>query len=431
MRSEIKLSGNEGEERVALGCALAFPERALEVFGECDESDFTHFKHQALAKTLSTMAREGVSTDPGTVASRWSKYGFGTLPMDLLADLPDQCPTADIGLESAREVRKLANRRRLQCAVEEAREHLNDPRSQPEEALGMILGCGATAQDVKTYEPADLISNLIERTEERYNAYAQGKRVMGISTGFRQLDNLTDGLQRGELAIFGARPSQGKSAIALNMAADIAIRQGIPVLFISLEMSAYSIARRLAACSGEIPLEQLKTGSMNQSGYQKFLSFGAKLKQSPFHVAYSGNMDMSRVAMLVRQYVMQYDVQVVVVDYLQRVKASGKHEKVTYAVGSVSTALKAIAVSENVAMLCPCQLNRAAAEEAPSLHHLADSGQIERDGDMIALIHFPDRGNAPDRASLIVAKQRDGETGSVEVRWNASYCRFENAGIDS
>jgi replicative DNA helicase len=257
--------------------------------------------------------------------------------------------------------------------------------------------------------------------------------LTGIPTGFADLDKLTDGLQPQELAILGARPSMGKTALALGLAAHAAFRENVPTLFVSLEMSTAAILRRLAAMEAKVPLKGLRAGVLTPPNFPALISFNARLSKAPiwFLDAVSGT-SVGRVMSSVRQHVAEHGVRLVVVDYLQKIRGDERFEKKTYEVASVSSALKGLAVTQNIHVLAAAQLNREPERDkgrSPRLSDLADSGQIERDADLIALLarHSTDKDPTGASATLLVGKQRDGETGLVHLTFNGPYCRFENA----
>jgi replicative DNA helicase len=421
----------EQEERILLGGCLHYgPGLVLELFASLDPVDFWSEQHGCLARVLIGLAQNGLGTDAASVLMKWGELGTGPVPHKLLAELPDLCPTKEAAALALEGVSKASRRRRMILAAAHATEALQDPSKSESEALAGLAEVQVGQRDVVCRSPQDLAQILVNRTQERYDTRGQ---LQGIATGLARLDRKTEGLQKGELFVMGARPSQGKSAIAVNIGAHVAFRLGIPVLFVSLEMSDYALARRLAACQGEVSLAGLRSGELTAQDFSRFQAFSVALAKSSFHLAYAPGIDSGRLSMLIRQYVGQYGVEVVVVDYLQQIRAVGRHEKRTYEVGAASTALKAAAVRNNVAVLAPCQLGRGSEKDnrPPVMSDLADSSQIERDADVISLIHFPDREEEPERAVLIIAKQRDGEVGLVRVRWRPEYVRFEDEPIST
>jgi len=271
-----------------------------------------------------------------------------------------------------------------------------------------------------TLNGAESGGRMMADLERRYEL--KGK-LSGIDTGLPDLNCKTEGLQFGEQAIIGARPSMGKTALGIGIFRDVAMRQKIPALFISLEMSVEAVMRRMLSAEMEIPLRDVRRGNYNEIQMKKFMIFQDRCKKSPMHIidGVSG-IGCREICATIRRMVMQFGTKLVVLDYLQKIKPDIKHEKRTYEIGDVSGKLKAIAVETNVALVTMAQLNRENVQQKgrpPRLSDLADSGQIERDADLVALIH-----RESGKEQLIIAKQRDGEIGIVPVYFDGIHCRF-------
>lgn len=267
---------------------------------------------------------------------------------------------------------------------------------------------------------------MVDDLERRF--LLQGK-LSGISTGFSKFDELTDGLQPGEQTIIAARPSQGKTAISLNILERACFKDRIPTVFVSLEMSIAALMRRLASSWTNIPMSVIRKGSYDQRDFQKFTEFKKMVGKSPvWFIDAVGGIGIGPLCASIRRRVKKDKAKLVMIDYLQKIKPSEKCEKRTYEIGEVSSKLKALAVSTNVSLLTLAQLNRESEKDkgrTPRLSDLADSGQIERDGDTVALIQR-DKTDKNGGTNLIIAKQRDGDIGFVKLTFNAPYCRFEN-----
>lgn len=268
---------------------------------------------------------------------------------------------------------------------------------------------------------------LVRHLEARYEL--QGRRS-GIETGLYQLDAITDGLQAGELSIIGARPSQGKTALATTIVQHACITNKVPTLFITLEMSIAALCRRMLSKYARFGMKDLKSGNFDESDFAKFTTFNAALKNSPLQFVDSiGGTTEAKICGAIKRAVKASGVKLVIIDYLQKIHASGKHEKRTYEVGAVSTALKACAVDTGAAIVALAQLSREPDKQKgrlPQISDLADSAQIERDADLIALLHRDRIENEGRDAKLIIAKQRDGELGTCELNFEGRYASFEN-----
>lgn len=275
-------------------------------------------------------------------------------------------------------------------------------------------------------------ANLLNgHLEQRFTL--QGRRS-GIETGLTQFDSLTDGLQLGELTIIGARPSQGKTSLATTIIDHACLGNKVPTLVVTLEMSIAALCRRILARHCRFPMNDLRSGQFSDGDFERFGVFSLTLSKSPIYFLDSiGGTNSGRVCRAIRRTVKAHGIKLVVVDYLQKIRAVGNYEKRTYEVAEVSTELKAVAVETGVAMLTLAQLNREPDKDKkprpPRVSDLADSSQIERDADTIGLLHR-DREKGGETASLIIAKQRDGEVGICTMAFAGQFASFENVAIE-
>lgn len=427
-------------EQGVLGCILLDPTESM---GACAdnlrarEASFYDLRHRQLYATIARMFDANEPIDLISVQQRLKDAGelesVGGLAY--LSSLQDATPGAAhiehyLGiLREKHTLRKLLST----CANATLRVHghegdvaelldqvENDILRINEDRLAEANGSGICHAKVVAKE---FISELEHR-------HATRGTLHGIRSGFFRLDQMTDGIQRGELFVIAARPSIGKTAIGANMTHAACIQDRVPTLFVTLEMSQRSIMRRLVSCVSSVPLRSLKTGNITEGEARSITTAQGLISKSPLHFleAISGHT-IGSICTAIRRAVKSHGVQLVVVDYLQKVRPTQGHEKRTYEVAEVSNRLKAIAVSEGVAVLALAQLNRESEKEKdsqPRMTHLADSGQIERDADTLCLLHRK-RDEPKGEAELIVAKQRDGECGFVHLTYDGTFCRFESA----
>jgi len=275
-----------------------------------------------------------------------------------------------------------------------------------------------------------VVGRFIDATQERFSRRGH---LSGITSGFRKLDHMTDGFQFGELAIIAARPSIGKTAIAIAIAKAACIENKAPTLFISLEMSDESIVRRMVSTIGSIPMQDIKTGDLDEKGLRSMSTASAKIAGSPIHfISGSGISSIATITAVIRRAVRKWGVKLVLVDYLQKIHGTKAAEKRTYEIAEVSGKLKAVAADTKTAVVALAQLNRENEKDkarAPRLTDLADSGQIERDADLVLLLDRV-RNEPMGEAIIAIAKQRDGECGIVKLYYEGQYCRFSDPTID-
>jgi len=322
--------------------------------------------------------------------------------------------------------------RKTMAACTEAAASVYDNTESADSVIAAIESKLASIREIRSTDivvggtqAAHLLSNHLE---QRFKL--DGARS-GLVTGLGDFDGLTDGLQAGEQTIIGARPSQGKTALATTIIRKVCLTDKVPTLVITLEMSIHALCRRLIASHCRIPLGDLRSGKFTQADFEKFVQFNSVLANSPifFMDAISGS-DSARICANIRRLVKSAGIKLVVIDYLQKIQSVGKFEKRTYEVAQVSGALKAVAVDTGCALLTLAQLNRESEKDKsprlPRISDLADSGQIERDADTIGLLHRNRSENEGRDALLLIAKQRDGDIGTCKMTFEGKYSLFEN-----
>jgi replicative DNA helicase len=269
--------------------------------------------------------------------------------------------------------------------------------------------------------------------------FDRGKSVTGVETGFVDLDNLTSGLQPGELIILAARPSLGKTALALNIAAHAAIH-GSSVGIFSLEMSKESLLIRLLCAEARIDSHKLRTGFSSRDDWGRMTQALGRLAEAPLYIDDAPALSIMQIRARARRMKAEKGLSMMVVDYLQLITGAGRFENRTQEVSYISRSLKSIAKELHVPVLALSQLSRAPEERPghrPQLSDLRESGSIEQDADVVLFIFRQDvykradedeEGGEPSgKTELIIGKQRNGPTGNVPVVFIKRYARFENA----
>jgi replicative DNA helicase len=277
------------------------------------------------------------------------------------------------------------------------------------------------------------------------NLYKESREVTGLATGFKQLDIMTSGLQKGELIIIAARPSMGKTALAINIAENAAIRSNATVAVFSLEMSKESLLRRMLASQAWVDQRKLQTGFLGKEDHEKLQNALSQLVESRIFIDDTAGISLAEMrakARRLRQNAGGLDL--IVVDYLQLMSAtvpsSGKrnYENRTQEVSAISRGLKALSKELNVPVVALSQLSRAGVQrkddKRPMLSDLRESGSIEQDADVVAFIHREsyyshDEEMSEDekaKSEIILAKQRNGPTGTVHLNFVSRFTRFDD-----
>jgi replicative DNA helicase len=280
----------------------------------------------------------------------------------------------------------------------------------------------------------DVLHESLDRMEARHaGTLASG----GCETGFTLLDEQTGGLHDGELIVLAARPSMGKTAFALNLAANAAIRQAVPTLFVSLEMSSIELADRLLCSEARVNSHRMRSGTLSKDDQKKLLDEAGRISLSPFFVDDSPSRTVTEIAAAARRIQRRSGkLGLIVIDYLQLIEPDNPKDPRQEQVSRMTRRLKGLAREMKVPIVCLAQLNRqteASKDNIPRLSHLRESGAIEQDADVVMFVHREeyyrhgeDKKEYEGKAQIIVSKQRNGPVGDVEMAWFKEFTRFES-----
>ena len=282
----------------------------------------------------------------------------------------------------------------------------------------------------------DIVRDNFDRLEK---IFREGKSITGISTGYGELDKLLSGLQPSELIILAARPSQGKTALALNLAENIGIRGGLPVAVFSLEMSKESLLQRLVASVAQVDAHKFRSGHLSREDWKRMTEALSKIASSPLWVDDAGSNSVLEIGAKARRLKRDKGLALLVIDYLQLITGRGRFNSRQEEVASISRGLKGLAKELQIPVLVLSQLTRAPErdERGPQLSDLRESGAIEQDADVVMFIYRPNFFNlnaSPeerDMADILIAKQRNGPTDKVKFVFRSRLTRFEEAAPDA
>jgi replicative DNA helicase len=282
----------------------------------------------------------------------------------------------------------------------------------------------------------ELVRESYDRIERMLSS---GQQLTGVPTGYAQLDQMTSGLQPSEMIILAARPSMGKTALALNIAEQVGMVQRQPVALFSLEMSKESLLVRLLASHAGLDMHRFRTGRLSKDERHRMTSALGELSGAPLWIDDSGSATVLEIGAKARRLKKDKGLGLVIVDYLQLISARGRFGNRNEEVSSISRALKGLAKELKVPLLVLSQLTRAPEREErrPQLSDLRESGAIEQDADVVLFIHRPNfyRPELPDeerrKAEIIIAKQRNGPTDRLQFVFFEHYTRFEEAAPDA
>ena len=309
-----------------------------------------------------------------------------------------------------------------------------DSREVLEEVQQSIFELTDDGQVFSARKIREVLKETIELLD---NAMKLKNSITGMPSGFDKLDQMTSGFQRDEFIIIGARPSVGKTAIALNMASYMAFHKKIPTAFFSLEMSDIALVQRLISSEASVRMQNLRGGFLSGDDYRKVVNIMSVIYDSPFYIVDMPNMKLLDLRTQARKLKSQQQVEIIFVDYLGLIghenNALPRYEQIS----EISRSLKSLARELHIPVVVLCQLNRDAQREAPTLANLRDSGSIEQDADLVLFLNRePLKRNKKDKedepqqimdmipTDLIVAKQRNGPTGVVKLELVTKFAKF-------
>ncbi|NNF08408.1 MAG: replicative DNA helicase, partial [Candidatus Eisenbacteria bacterium] len=276
----------------------------------------------------------------------------------------------------------------------------------------------------------DMINPTIKMIEKLYE---EKKAVTGLETGFLDFDHMTSGLQPGDLVIVAGRPSMGKTSLAMNMAANVALRVKKPVGVFSLEMGTEQLLMRLLCSEARVSAHRLRTGYLRDSEWPLLISSAGQLSEAPLYIDDSAGINVLEVRAKARRLHAEVGLGMIVIDYLQLLSGAGRGENRQQEISEISRSLKALAKELKVPVVALSQLSRAVearTDHRPMLSDLRESGAIEQDADVVCFVYREEHYKRTDEnegmGEIIIGKQRNGPIGSVKVAFIGEYTRFEN-----
>lgn len=418
-------------ERAVLG-AILLDNDALEL-ADLRPEQFFRQAHQRLYRAMVELRRKGLAIDEVTLIEAMTASGeLDTVGgSTYIAGITDGLTRSTNVPSYAKTVRRLATQRAIIHVSRALEKQAHDRDADENELIDFAesqLTAIAVQQQTDLVGGGQLASEAVKWLEDNA-ARAQLGRMSGVTSGLRDLDNLTDGFQPGTLNVIGARPSQGKTALALQFA----LSAGGPVAFFSLEMKRASLSARALAWLAKVDGWALKRGRLSDREYARLSSALDDLANSGLAIDDASEANVWQLRSKCRRYKAQHGLAMVVVDYLQLLtppKDKRGQRNREQDVAAMSRSLKALAKDLHVPVLMLAQLNRAAegrGDAPPKLSDLRESGAIEQDADVVIFLHRPGGKSVKDEgeALLILAKHREGPTGTVQTLWRPTMTRFD------
>jgi replicative DNA helicase len=427
-------------EQALLGCLISENSVWDRIADIVTEDDFALSAHRVIFSTIAFAAAKNEPFDVVTIADRIDSSGKldAIGGMATLGVLVDTFTTAANVKHYARIVRDQSILRRTAQIAEEiahqAREGADNPAEILESAqqrLNEISDAGRAGG----FSP--LRAALGRAVASIDEAYQNGQSIVGVPSGLVDLDRLTSGFGRQDLIILAARPSMGKTALALSIADHVAVEQQGVVAVFSLEMSSESLATRMISTRAGIDLKKLRQGDLTESEWSRATLATSRLASAPMFIDDSASLTMTEITARARRIHREHPIAVVIVDYLQLIGSTGRTENRNIEVMRISQGLKALAKSLNVPVIALSQLSRGVEQrpsKRPMMADLRDSGGIEQDADLILFLYrdevYNENSAYTGTAEVIVAKQRNGPTGTARLAFLSHVCRFANLAAD-
>ena len=431
-------------ERATLGSLLFDKEAyAAVVRNNLKSEDFYSRSHQRIFNAIGDLDSRGLRPDIQTVIQELKQNGKldeagGAAYISSLTSIIPSSANIEYYIES---VLDLSLRRSLLTVASGIGVKAYDESRKSPEILEEVEKDVFELRDKRQSLSYNKINEVLLRAIDKINdAYLTKKVITGIPTGFSKLDEMTSGFQESDFIIIGARPSVGKTALALNMAAHIAFKNNIPAAFFSLEMSNITLAQRLISTEALIDSNRLRSGFLSSSDFRKILDVSGKMNEAPFFIVDMPNMKMLDLRSQARRLCAQENVKIIFIDYLGLISHDNKNMPRYDLVSEISRSLKSLARELKIPVVVLAQLNRENERQGqpPTLANLRDSGSIEQDADLVIFLHKkqakkPKKDNTEDdqksfsenyTTEMIIAKQRNGPIGVIDIELLPKYLKF-------
>ena len=407
---------------------------ALEVL---KPNDFYREDNKSIYEAIFNLYNKAEPIDIITVKAELESLGkFESVGgLEYLAILPDKAPTS----ANVEQYIKIVDEKSiLRSLIKTANEIIDLGFSQARDVEDIMGETEKKIFDIlkqktqSTYTPIkDVLIETFAQIERLYN---KSDSITGIPTGFIELDYKMAGLQNSDLILIAARPAMGKSAFAINIASNAAIKHGVPTVIFNLEMSKEQVANRILCSEAMVDSNKIRTGKIEEEDWAKLAGALGPISDAPIYIDDTPGISVTEIRTKCRKLKLEKNIGLVVIDYLQLVKASGRNNSREQEISEISRSLKILAKELNIPVIALSQLSRAPEQRKddhrPMLSDLRESGAIEQDADIVMFLYRDDyyNENSEDKniAEVIIAKQRAGSTGTIKLAWLGEYTKFAN-----
>ena len=433
-----KVPPNDVEaEQAIIGSMLTDKDAVISAVEVLKAEDFYREDNKIIYEAILNLYSRSEPIDIITVKSELESMGkidqVGGL--EYLAELPEKVPTTANAMKYVKIVEEKSTLRQL---IKTANEIIELGYSPTEDVDDIMEGAEKKIFDVmqqknqKGYEPIkDVLVESFTKLEELYN---RKQHITGVPSGFMELDYKTAGFHGSDLILIAARPAMGKTAFALNIATNAAVRANVPVAVFSLEMSKEQLVNRVLCSEAMVDSNKVRTGKLEEDDWTKLAETIGPLSEAEIYIDDTPGISITEIRAKCRKLKLEKNIGMVVIDYLQLIQGTNKRNgSREQEISEISRSLKMLAKELNVPVIALSQLSRAAEQRPdhrPMLSDLRESGAIEQDADIVMFLYRDDYYNEDSDkkgiAEVIIAKHRGGSTGTVELLWLGSYTKFVN-----
>jgi replicative DNA helicase len=436
MMDRVPPHNNEAEQSV-IGAIFLEPQALITASEIVIADDFYHIAHQKIFQTMLNLSDKGKAIDVVTVTEELSakKELEDVGGLSYLTELANAVPTAANIAHYAKIVEEKALLRRL---IRVASKIADDGYTREDEVEVLLAEAEKKMLEVSNRKNAGDFKHvkdvLVQTFDNIEQLQSRDGDVTGIPTGFRDLDKMTAGFQRNDLIIVAARPSVGKTAFALNVAQSVAVKARENVAIFSLEMGADQLVMRMLCAEGNIDAQRLRTGALETEDWSKLTMAMGSLSNSGIYIDDTPGVRITDIRAKCRRLAKEQGLGMILIDYLQLILGSGKPgENRQQEVSEISRSLKGLARELKVPVIALSQLSRGVEQrqdKRPMMSDLRESGSIEQDADIVAFLYRDDyydkESESKDIIEIIIAKQRNGPTGTVSLAFRKEYNKFLN-----
>lgn len=433
-----KIPPNDTEaEQAVIGSMLTDKDAVIAAIESLREEDFYREDNKAIYSAILNLYNRSEPIDIITLKSELSAMGKleAVGGLEYIASLPDKVPTTANAGQYIKIVEEKSTLRSLIKTANELIELGYDPTQEVEQVMDSAekrIFEVMQKKNQKGYSSIkDILVDTFTQLEQLYN---QKQHITGVPTGFADLDYRTAGLHPSDLILVAARPAMGKSAFALNIATNAALRANVPVAIFSLEMSKDQLVNRMLCSEAMVDSNKVRTGKLDEEDWTKLAEAIGPLSEAGVYIDDTPGISVMEIRTKCRKLKMEKNIGLVVIDYLQLISGSNKRNgSREQEISEISRSLKVLAKELNVPVIALSQLSRAVEQRddhRPMLSDLRESGAIEQDADIVMFLYRDDYYNKEsaekDIAEVIIAKQRGGSTGTVKLYWMGNYTKFVN-----